>query len=588
MHLDHRYQTPQKVPAQTLACLFFLLSSLLSAPLTMAEQCSPPPLIPITGPFETELSDAKDDPLLLDHAHTLLTVRLPGSFTSYTYTVWNGNHRIEGPEQPLTDQEVLTLDLHPGLRQEDRFRKQRLKVLLTLRGEGEALELTRELVYYFIAKSPIPIVSIDAPAPVDRERIPADFAFYDQPGPDGWYHFGGPPQCASGTIHARGQSSLEFPKKSFALNFGKEHPLSIMGMPESHKWIMIGGYVDTTHIANKVSYDLFSEMGHYGPQSRFVQVFFLGEYWGLYTFGEKIQRGKNHVDTPKKSDGGFIVKEVDADYDFRSLSGRTFDYEYPDPEDVTPEIAEHIQSTIDNYERKVIEGKDWRQNLTEEAEIDYFLITDAFANPDSYYKDKNLFYFLNQEGKLEPVIWDFIWAFGAPYFRSRDINPWPCIYGSSDKCSTCQPTSCTGQGEDDNQLMYGNLVNCYNYQCRYNGFPLMKYYLADRQNVEMYKERYRNWREGRDGFKPLLSQESLSIRIDALLAPLEVGDIYTLDYERWRYSSPRYCAPGVDLPYCCTPDIPACEVSMNMKQKLLQRLVDLDSKVPEVHVESLN
>lgn len=590
MHLDHRFQAAQKVPSKTLANLFILLLFLLSAPLAMAEDSHSP----TTVLFETELSDSQDAPLLLDRAHTMLTVRMPGKYTSYTYTVWNGGHRIEGAEQPLADPEVLTLDLHPGLRQEDRFRNQRLKVFLTLRGEGEPLELVRELNYYFVVRSPIPIVEIDAPAPVDRERIPADFAFYDVPGPDGWYYLGGPHQSADGTVHARGQSSLSFSKKSFALNFGKEHPLSIMGMPESHKWVMIGGFVDTTHIANKVSYDLYAEMGHYGPQSRFVQVFFQGEYWGLYTFGEKIQRGKNHVNTPKKSDGGFIVKEVDAEADFQSLSGRTFDYEYPDPEDVTPEMAEHIQGTIDNYERKVIEGKDWRENLTEEAEIDYFLVTEAFANPDSYFKDKNLFYFLNREGKLEPVIWDFIWAFGAPYWRSQNVDPWPYIYDSS-KCGQCQPSSCTSAQSEQgcNQLMYGNLVRC-NANCRYNGFPLMKYYLADAQNVDMYKERYRNWREGRNGHEPLLSTESLSIRIDALLAPLNEGDIYALDYERWQYSryQPRYCAPGVDFPYCCTNSFnvnnSACHVSADMKQKLLDRLDIMDVEVPEVKIRPLD
>lgn len=587
MHLDHRFQTAQKVPSKTLGYLSVLLLFLLSAPLTMAEESHPP----TTALFETELSGPQDDPLLLDHTHTLLTIRLPGKYTSYTYTVWNGNHRIEGAEQSLADPEVLTLDLHPGLRQEARFSKQRVRVLLTLRGEGEPLELSRELIYHFITRSPIPIIEIDAPAPVSRERIPAGFAFYDEPGPDGWYYLGGPHQSADGTIHARGQSSLGFPKKSFALNFGKENPLSIMGMPASHKWVMIGGYVDTTHIANKVSYDLYAEMGHYGPQSRFVQVFFQGEYWGLYTFGEKIQRGKNHVDTPKKGKGGFIVKEVDSDPDFWSLSGRTFDYEYPDSEDVSPEMAKHIQDTIDNYERKVIEGEDWREDLNEEAEIDYFLVTDAFANPDSYFKDKNLFYFLNQEGKLEPVIWDFIWAFGAPYFRSQGNDPWPCIYGSA-KCGVCQPSTCTSAQTEqgDNQLMYGNLVRCNVSSCLYNAFPLMKYYLADAQNVEMYKERYLNWREGRNGHEPLLSDESLSIRIDTLLAPLKEGDVYALDYERWQYpvSRPRYCSPGVDLPYCCTPRSSACHVSMDMKQKLLDRLRIMDLEVPEVKVRSLD
>ena len=585
MELDRFRGTP-KAPLDR---LFILLLILWFPPFALAEQ-SPSHSLVI---FDTELSDPQDDPLFIDRDHTSLTVQLPGQFTSYVYTVWNGAHRIDGLEQPLMDAKELVLDLGAALRQEDRFSRQHLRLLLTLRGDGEPLELIQDFIYYFVTTSTLPIVAIDAPPPVDRERIPADFAFYEEPGHDGLYHLTGNPSLSvSGTIHARGQSSLNFPKKSFALNFGKDHPHSILGMPESHKWTMIGGYVDTTHIANKVSYDLYAEMGHYGPQSEFVQVYFQGTYWGLYTFGEKIQRGKNHVDTPKKSKGGFIVKEVDSDPAFTTCSGRTFDYEYPDREDVTPEMAAHIQGTLNDFERKVVEGADWQADLNEEAEIDYFLITDAFANPDSYYKDKNLFYFLNQDDQLEPVIWDFIWAFGAPYWRSQNVNPWPCIYGSSAKCNQCQPSSCTSaQGESgDNQLMYGNLVNCGNYNCRYNGFPLMPYYLANAQNVEMYRERYRNWREGTNGFEPLLSEESLTARIDNLLAPLYKGDIYALDYERWQYSryQPRYCAPDVEFDYCCTSDFNknniACEVPADMTQKLLDRLDVMDGEVPRLAV----
>lgn len=537
---------------------------------------------------ETELSPPRADSLVLDRDHTTVTVRLPAGhpYTEARYEVWNQDLHLESGPLEIDDPSSFVLDLGPALRQEERFARQQLRLLLTFDGEGadEPLELARSLDYFFVATSTIPIVAIDSIPPADRDRVPATFRFYDQPGPDGLYSVDGPYQQAQGTIHARGQSSLGFPKKSFALNFGKENPISLMGMPASHKWVMIGGYVDTTHLANKVSYDLFAEMGHYGPQSRFVQVYFQGQYWGLYTFGEKIQRGREHVDTPKKSEGGFIVKEVDSDWDFRTLSGRTFQYEYPDPEDVTPEMAEHIQGTIDGYERTVMAGGDWRRDLAEEAEIDYFLVTDAFANPDSYFKDKNLFYFLNRDGKLEPVIWDFIWAFGAPYFRSNGNDPWPCIYGS-ERCSDCQPAGCGPAGSGNNQLLYGNLAQCFGWgYCLYNGFPLMRYYLADAQNVEMYRDRYRVWRQG------LLSEASLSARIDALLEPLERGDVYALDYERWRYETyrPRYCAPGVDLPYCCTPDQPGCHVSADMKQKLLDRLDVMDREVEALRVRPLD
>jgi hypothetical protein len=346
-----------------------------------------------------------------------------------------------------------------------------------------------------------------------------------------------------------------------------------MGMPDSHKWVMIANWVDTSQLCNKVSYDTYADMGNYGPQSRHVQVFLNGMYWGLYTFGEKIQQGKNHVNTPKKSDGGFIVKEVDNDPDFTTLTKRRFQYEYPDSDDATDEQKAHIQKTIDAYEHKVKDGGDWENSVAEAVEIDYFIVTDVFANPDSYYNGKNVFYFLNQDGQLEPVIWDYIWSFGTPYYVCDGNNPWCYIYSpvGNEYCSDntpCSSWAASRYEKPNTELMYGNPK--YDDQLGMNRFLLMEQYMQTPQNVNMFKDRYYDWRNGTNGKKPVLSDAYILGRTQKLIDILRSGEIYKKDSVRWSVE----------------PDFNKKRFSPeDVRKKIKERLVFMDSIVKNLEVQ---
>ncbi|MEM6720594.1 MAG: CotH kinase family protein [Bacteroidota bacterium] len=491
--------------------------------------------------ISSEYTTAKDSIQVIDSDATALTIVMENmsEYPKFMYTLKDATGTLHQSDTLAVSKEV-TVDLKQ-LSETKKFNHKNADLNIHLLGKVAPKIISYPVFYVFDATSPIPYVVINVQNgqfPEDRTKLDADFKFYDIPMPNGWYSLSGEHQSASGTIHARGQGSLEFPKKSFSLNFGKDNPMSIMGMPESHKWVMIANWVDTSQLCNKVAYDSYAEMGHYGPQSKHVQVFLNNEYWGLYTYGEKIQRGKNHVDTPKKSEGGFIVKEVDSDPNFTTISGRTFQYEYPDNEEATDEQKAHIQETINIYEEKVRRGENWEENVAEAAEIDYFIMTDVFANPDSYYNGKNVFYFLNQESKLEPVIWDFIWAFGTPYYTCYGNNPWCYIYSpiGADYCTpTPRCTWGTSYISPDSELMYGNTN--YGYSVGFNRFSLMQQYMQTAQNVNLFKDNYYDWRNGTNGKAPVLSDETILGRTDELIQVLRSGKIYAKDSIRWLIES---------------------------------------------------
>lgn len=517
-------------------------------------ELSNPPL------YQSEFNTSLDPLLYIDNKNPLITVNTSelGIFTQCRCVVETVNSRIEIlPVQSIKG--GLTINLLEIV-EGDPFRSQRFSFELFVNNESLEKSIKSEIQYNFVHRSPIPFIAVIADSiPTDPTHVSGNFEFYDTPDKDGWYSIDGPIKKGKGRIHARGQGSLGFPKKSFTINLGKENPISILGMPESHKWLLIGGWVETSHLVNKVAYDIYAEMGNYGAQSDFVQLMINGTYWGLYTFGERIQRGRNHVDTRKKNNGGYIIKEVDSREDFCTASKRTFEFEYPDAEEIRekPELGRGILENVNRYEETVMCKGDWQEYLHQDAELDYFIVTDAFANGDSYYKDKNLFYFLNRDNKLEPVIWDFIWAFGAPYYTTNDQRPyksWENIWGYKQ------------------ELMYGN--DDYGSERGQNRFELMRYYMQDPRNVNTFKQRYYNWRKGENGFAPVLGEEQITERVTQLIDLLRSGEVYELNATRWREEGKKDPNYG----YAYSPE--------EILEKLLSRLNVMDEKVKKIEVAS--
>jgi lysophospholipase L1-like esterase len=125
-------------------------------------------------------------------------------------------------------------------------------------------------------------------------------------------------------IKWRGNSSLSFAQKKYTIETwdeaGEDLKVSILGMPEESDWVLLAPYNDISLVRDVFAFDMWNEMGHWGPRTRMCEVFVNGEYMGVYAFCEKIKRDKNRVNISKlkKTDiegrdltGGYIVR-VDA------------------------------------------------------------------------------------------------------------------------------------------------------------------------------------------------------------------------------------------------------------------------------------
>jgi hypothetical protein len=114
--------------------------------------------------------------------------------------------------------------------------------------------------------------------------------------------------------------------------------------------------------------------------------------------------------------------------------------------------------------------------------------------------------------------------------------------------------------------MYGNAK--YRDHIGYNRFLLMEDYMKNAQNVNMFKERYKKWRTGKD---PILSDEEILSRTDSLINILRSGDIYEKDKLRWQ-GEDKY-----NYGMRFTPE--------QVREKIKERLLFMDTAVKALEVQ---
>lgn len=262
---------------------------------------------------------------------------------------------------------------------------------------------------------------------------------------DPWNGYGG-----KALIHIRGNTSKNYPKKSFALEtidmVGNETSVPILGMPSESDWALIASYADKTLLRNALSYDLFRQMGHYSPRFRNVEVVIDSEYRGVYAMVEKPKRNTNRINIEKLDptentmpymSGGYIIKIDRPDEPgWQSLlPGNSvinakfyYQYDYPKPNEITPQQVNYIQTYMNDFETMMNSStyndpvNGYPKYIDVNSFIDLLIINEVSKNVDGY---KLSTYLVKESiikgGKLSVgPVWDY------------DIAWHNCNYGGTD------------------------------------------------------------------------------------------------------------------------------------------------------------
>ena len=181
----------------------------------------------------------------------------------------------------------------------------------------------------------------------------------------------------------------------------------------------------------------------YVPKCEFVDVYFNGEYNGIYILIERpgIESTKIDIDEANESDitgGYFIEKDIAMKVDFaRDMwfdcpywANQTQDYfvlKQPEPasSELTARMLEYLEEHMKSVHNAVmgISGEDYQKYIDVDSWIDYIIIQEITKNIDGNFKTSCYLYKQSQDDRLYmTAIWDFDIAFGLTAFNNASAE----------------------------------------------------------------------------------------------------------------------------------------------------------------------
>jgi hypothetical protein len=230
-------------------------------------------------------------------------------------------------------------------------------------------------------------------------------------------------------IKGRGNSTWGKAKKPYNITF--KDNVTIGSMDKCKKFSMLANYQDDSLSRNRFLYDLSDAVDMpYASDSRYVDFYSDGYYWGSYQMCQKIDTGKTNLlsdidDKGYINDDGSINKnfefvcEVDAsatddDYHFTSSSGNKITIKTPElaPGDKGyNEVKNYVKNKFDSFYNAI---KSSTENLADYADVDsvtkIYLINELGKNWDSGVSSLYFTYKQDENGNWKfygSPVWDY-------------------------------------------------------------------------------------------------------------------------------------------------------------------------------------
>ena len=226
-------------------------------------------------------------------------------------------------------------------------------------------------------------------------------------------------------IKGRGNTSWDKPKKSFNITYEKE--VVIAGMDRNKTYAILANYQDDSLSRNRILYDLSDAVGlPYAPDSRYVDFYVNGFYWGSYLLCEKAEPGSLlpsveesdylNDDNTVKEDFDFVVEvdpsAADDDYcfDFYDTTITIVSPKIDPGEPGYDEVMDYVEEKFSSFYDAITSSED----LSEAADIDsvakLYMINELGKNWDTGAASTFFTYTQDENGDYKfygSPVWDY-------------------------------------------------------------------------------------------------------------------------------------------------------------------------------------
>ncbi|MCL2015489.1 MAG: CotH kinase family protein [Defluviitaleaceae bacterium] len=284
-----------------------------------------------------------------------------------------------------------------------------------------------------------PAVHITTNLPIDRRNWEtAEITLSNASNAD--FHF----TAETGRIRGRGNSSWLLEKQPFRIRF--DEPRTMLDSDHAARdWTFIANHSDKSLLRNYSAYHLASLLDgmNFAPFARFVDVYFNGEYQGVYMLSIQIQVIPGRAELTYHADPALseflfemdwhVVNDDDSEegVTFVTVNGRHYDILFPSGENLTLAHVEYLREYITKVEQLAIaQDNAIFDYIHLPSFVDFYIVQEFYKNVDV--ESSSVFMQLRGQGaerrlEMGPV-WDFDIAAGNAYFQGDTLDGYPYGY----------------------------------------------------------------------------------------------------------------------------------------------------------------
>lgn len=229
-------------------------------------------------------------------------------------------------------------------------------------------------------------------------------------------------------LELQGTSGRTRDKKSFKIKFTEDHELAQVGFEaDAHESIdkvyLKAVWIDQSMIREALAFDMWREMGHQAPRTGFANLRINGNYWGLYSVVEPVD--KDYLRRNGYPEGGHLYKGTRKHGGYADFApGRDLDLAFEDKSSDGAASRADLEQLARTLQRTPLEQAAFERQIDPifplDDYMDRMIWVSLTRNGDAVAQNFYLYNALREErDDWSLIVWDSDLCMGSSW-RNRD------------------------------------------------------------------------------------------------------------------------------------------------------------------------